>query len=303
MEKDTIVSIKNTALFADELTIILRKGAQALLKQAVEEELAEFLARHAGAVDAGGHPQIVRNGYLPERTIQTGLGDIPVHVPRTRDRSGQGTIFRSQLLPPYLKRTKSLEELLPWLYLKGLSTGDFTEALAALLGPQAKGVSASTICRLKEVWKDELAAFQSEDLSSKRYAYFFADGVYLEARLEQRQCMLILIGVDSTGKKELVALRAGFRESELYWLELLLDLKARGLSIGPELSVGDGALGFWKAIGQVYGETKRQRCWVHKTANILNKLPDTLQHSAKQRIHNIWMAPTKEDANQALEQF
>ena len=303
MRENNISSIKDKGLFADELTMILRQGAQTMLKQAVEEEIAEFMAKHAGLVDTAGHPQVVRNGYLPERTIQTGLGDINVQVPKSRDRSKQGLCFRSQLLPPCLKRTKSIDELLPWLYLKGISTGDFTEALAALLGPQAKGLSASTICRLKEVWQDEFKAFQVSDLSTKHYVYFWADGIYLEARMEQRQCMLVLIGVDVTGKKELVALRAGFRESEISWLELLLDLKARGLVIGPKLSIGDGALGFWKAMTQSYGETKRQRCWVHKTANVLNKLPNKLQPAAKKSIHNIWMASTKKAANRAFDQF
>jgi putative transposase len=287
----------------DALTEILKKGAQSLLKQAVEVEITEFLAQYAGLKDVQGHRQVVRNGYLPERDLQTGLGDISIQVPRTRDRSGQGIKFASALLPPYLKRTASVENLLPWLYLKGLSSGSFQEALTSLLGPHASGLSSSSICRMKETWEKELGVWQQRDLSQKRYLYFWVDGVYLEARLEQRQCMLVVIGADEGGQKELVALRGGFRESELSWTELLLDLKGRGLTKGPELSIGDGALGFWTALQKTYGTSKKQRCWVHKTANILSKLPQKNQPRAKKMLHEIWMAETTKDATTAFDKF
>lgn len=287
----------------DVLTEVLKKGAQTLLTQAVELEIEGFLKDYSSLKDGLGHQQIVRNGYLPERNLQTGLGNIPIRVPRTRDRSKQGIKFTSLLLPPYLKRTKSVAEVLPWLYLKGLSSGDFGEALSSLLGPKAQGISASSIGRLKEVWKKEFKDWKARELSQKKYIYFWVDGVYLEARLEEKQCMLVIIGADETGRKELVALQGGFRESELSWKELLLDLKNKGLKEGPRLSIGDGALGFWKAIGQVYGDTKKQRCWVHKTANILNKLPKKVHRNAKSILHEITQAETKKDAEQAFDKF
>ncbi len=304
MKKNTVIPFPEANIsVSDALTEVLKKGAQTLLKQAIEMEVTEFLAQYSDLQNAQGHRQVVRNGYLPERELQTGLGDIPIQVPRTRDRSGQGIKFTSSLLPPYLKRTKSMEELLPWLYLKGLSSGDFQEALSSLLGPQASGLSASSICRLKEVWVQDLKAWNKRTLTKKRYVYFWVDGIYLEARLEQKQCMLVIIGADEMGKKELVALKGGFRESELSWKELLLDLKARGLEKGPDLSIGDGALGFWKALHKIYGKSRRQRCWVHKTANVLNKLPKKLQPRAKTMIHEIWGAETKEDANKSFDKF
>lgn len=304
MKKTTLHShSESNVSVSDALTEVLKKGAQSLLKQAVEMEVTEFLAQYAGFKDAQGHRHVVRNGYLPERDLQTGLGDISIQVPRTRDRSGKGIKFTSALLPPYLKRTSSVENLLPWLYLKGLSSGDFQEALTSLLGPKASGLSPSSICRMKETWEKEVKAWRQRDLSQKRYVYFWVDGVYLEARLEQRQCMLVVIGADKDGKKELVALKGGFRESELSWTELLLDLKARGLTQGPKLSIGDGALGFWRALHKVYGTSKKQRCWVHKTANILNKLPQKNQPRAKKMLHEIWMASTKEDATKAFDKF
>ena len=303
--KENIVSLacKSSGLFEDALTEILREGAQKLLKSAVEKALEIFLSTYSELRDSEGHRQVVRNGYLPKREIQTGLGDIAVQVPRTRDRSGQGHNFTSALLPPYLKRTKSMEELVPWLYLKGISTGDVQEALTSLLGPKAKGLSSASVCRLKESWQEDYEAWQQRDLTGKRYVYFYVDGVYLEARFEQKQCLLVVIGVDETGKKGLLALQGGFRESELSWKEVLLDLKNRGLSQVPDLSIGDGALGFWKALSQVYGKSRHQRCWVHKTGNILNKLPQKLQPQAKKSIHQIWMAETRQDAEKAFDKF
>lgn len=304
MKKNTLDSnAEANSSVRDALAEVLKQGAQSLLKQAVEMELAEFLAEHADKQDAEGHRQVVRNGYLPERNLQTGLGDIAIQVPRTRDRSRQGIKFTSSLLPPYLKRTRSVGELLPWLYLKGVSTGDFGEALGSLLGPQASGLSPASIARMKESWTEDLSVWNRRDLSGKRYVYFWVDGIYLEARLEQKQCMLVIIGADEDGKKELVALRGGFRESELSWRELLLDLKARGLETGPKLSIGDGALGFWSALGKVYGTSRKQRCWVHKTANVLNKVPKKMQPRVKAMLHEIWMAETKEDANKAFDKI
>jgi len=240
---------------------------------------------------------------LPERTIQSGLGAISVKVPRTRDRSGSGINFTSSLIPPYLKRTQSVEELLPVLYLKGISTGDFQEALEALVGPRAKGLSSSTISRLKEQWEAEHTTWCRRDLSKKRYVYFWVDGVYLNVRMDDRQCLLVIVGADEFGKKELVAVQGGVRECEHSWREVLLDLKQRGLVNAPKLCVGDGAMGFWTALKKEYGSTKQQRCWVHKTMNILSKLPKKLQPTAKQHVHDIWMAETKQEAEKSFDYF
>jgi transposase-like protein len=258
--------------------------------------------------DEAGRRRIVRHGHLPEREIQTGIGPVAVRCPRVRDRgaraAGAKIHFSSAILPPYLRRTRSIEELLPWLYLKGISTGDFGEALAALLGAEAPGLSASTIARLKEVWQGELDRWQRRDLSARRTVYFWADGVYFSPRLDQdRQCILVIIGADEYGRKELLAIADGYRESAQSWREVLLDLKRRGLVIAPELATGDGALGFWKALREVYGTTREQRCWVHKTANVLNKLPKSVQPRAKQHLQDIWMAETKQDAEKAFDFF
>ena len=255
-----------------------------------------------------GRRRIVRHGHFPEREIQTGIGPVAVRCPRVRDRgageTGPRVRFTSRILPPYLRRAKSIEELLPWLYLKGISTGDFCAALAALLGPEAPGLSASTIARLKEVWQGELEHWQRRDLSAKRYVYFWADGVYFSPRLDHdKQCMCVIIGADELGRKELLAIADGYRESAQSWREVLLDLKRRGLAIAPELATGDGALGFWKALREVYGTTREQRCWVHKTANVLNKLPKSVQPRAKQHRQDIWMAETRAVAEKAFDFF
>jgi len=293
--------------FVDSLTEVLRNGARALLAQAVETEVAGFLAEHAGKLTDDGRQRLVRHGHLPERSILTGIGPVAVRVPRVRDRLGAGDDrirFSSAILPPYARRSKSLEVLIPVLYLKGVSTGDFAEALAALLGQEAGGLSASTVARLKEAWTDEHARWLKRDLSSKRYVYFWVDGIYVQARLEdEAQCLLVIIGATPEGKKELVGLADGLRESTQSWRELLLDLKRRGLSIGPELAVGDGALGFWKALDEVWPKTRTQRCWVHKTANVLNKLPKSLHGKAKRALHDIWMAETRKDAEVAFDAF
>jgi transposase-like protein len=293
--------------FADRLTEVLRDGARTLLAQAVETEVAGFIAAHADKRTADGHQRLVRHGHLPERSIMTGIGPVEVCVPRVRDRlgnAGNGIRFSSAIVPPYARRAKSLEVLIPVLYLKGISTGDFAEALSALLGPNAGGLSASTIVRLKEVWADEHARWLKRDLSAKRYVYFWVDGIYVQARLEdETQCLLVIIGATLEGKKELVGLADGLRESAQSWRELLLDLKRHGLSSGPQLAVGDGALGFWNALDEVWPNARAQRCWVHKTANILNKLPTSLHGKAKRALHDIWMAETRNGAEAAFDAF
>jgi len=305
MKDSKVVKIGSQAQQArDALTEVLREGAQRMLAQAVEVEVEEFISEHAQVVDPQGRRRVVRNGYLPERQIQTGVGAVEVKAPRVRDKSGSGIRFTSKILPPYLRRTRSIEELLPWLYLKGISTGDFSEALAALLGPDAPGLSASTISRLKEVWAGELQEWQHRDLSGKRYVYWWVDGLYFQVRLEEAcQCILAIVAAEEGGKKELMALWDGYRESAESWKEVLLDLKGRGLAQGPKLAVGDGALGFWKALRQVYGEAREQRCWVHKTANVLDKMPERMQGQAKARLQEIWMAPTRAEGEKAFELF
>jgi putative transposase len=297
----------------DSLTPILREGARKLLAQAIDAEVADYIERHAQERDAAGHRQVVRNGHKDEREIQTGIGPITVQQPRVNDRrldeNGQRMRFTSAILPPYLRKTRSIEELIPWLYLKGISTGGFSEALAALLGPEAPGLSASTIVRLKESWQAEYTAWSKRSLAGERYVYVWADGVYFNVRLggdgesENRQCILVLMGATPEGKKELIAVQDGYRESEQSWTELLLDVKSRGLAEAPRVAVGDGALGFWAALRKIFPETGQQRCWVHKTANVLNDLPKGRQSKAKSMLHDIWMAATKADAQKAFDLF
>jgi len=290
----------------DVLTSILRDGAQRLLTEAIEAEVAEWIQTHRHNLNERGHHQVVRNGHLPERTLMTGVGPVATVQPRVLDRRSaeEAEPFSSKILPPYLRKTKSIEELIPWLYLKGISTGDFSEALAALVGPQAKGLSASTITRLKEVWQGEFQEWTQRALKEKEYVYVWADGVHFNIRLEEdRQCILVLMGATADGHKELIAVTDGYRESEQSWKALLLDVKARGLVVDPKLATGDGALGFWKALGQVFPTCREQRCWVHKTANVLDKLPKRLQPEAKDKLHQIWMAETRADAEQAFDLF
>jgi transposase-like protein len=271
-------------------------------------EVTTFVEMHADLTDEAGRRRVVRHGYLPERKIQTGIGPVAVRCPKVRDRgageAGPRIRFTSQILPPYLRRAKSIEELLPWLYLKGISTGDFSEALAALLGPEAPGLSASTIVRLKEVWQGEMEHWQRRDLSARRTVYVWADGVYFSPRLDHdKQCMCVIIGADEIGRKELLAIADGYRESAQSWREVLLDLKRRGLEVAPESATGDGALGFWKALRESHGTTREQRCWLHKTGNILNKLPKSVQAKAKGRLQDIWMAETRDQAEKAFDFF
>ena len=309
MTDSNVIKLAQPGTFTDRLTEILRSGAYALLTQAVEAEVAEFLAKHADLKTEDGLKRVVRHGHLPEREIMTGIGPVAVRQPRVRDREAgaddAGRIrFTPAILPPYARRSKSLEMLIPILYLKGISTGDFEEALAALLGKDAPGLSAATIARLKEVWIEEHKRWNERDLSTRRYVYVWADGIHLQARLEDdAQCILVIIGATPEGKKELIGFTDGTRESAHDWRELLLDLKRRGLAIAPELAIADGALGFWKALGEVWPKTAEQRCWVHKTANVLNKLPKSQHAKAKRALQEIWMAETKADADQAFDAF
>jgi putative transposase len=288
------------------LTDLLRDGARRLLAQAIEAEVAAWIDDHAHLKDETGRRQVVRNGHLPERAIQTGIGPIEVQQPRVRDRrpADRREAFTSAILPPYLRKTRSLEGLLPWLDLKGVSTGDFSEALQAILGPDAPGLSATTITRLKAAWEDEFAAWNKRSLAGKHSVYVWADGVHFNIRLEGgRQCILVLMGATAEGRKELIAVADGYRESEQSWKELPLDVRARGLEIEPSLAIGDGALGFWKAMRQVWDTTKGQRCWVHKMANILDKLPKGGQPKAKAALHEISGAATRAEAEKAFELF
>ena len=263
----------------DVLTEVLRTGARQLLATAIEAEVDEYVAVRAKTVDAAGRRGVVRNGHLPKRALQTPLGDVTVQQPRVRDRrpDDERETFRSAILPPYLRKTPSLEALYPWLYLKGLSTGDFGEALQALLGVDAQGLSATTITRLKTVWEQEYHGWSKRALAGRRYVYVWADGVYFNVRLEdtdnKRQCILVLIGATREGTKELIAITDGYRESEQSWRELLLDVRDRGLTIDPDLAIGDGGLGFWGAVRKVFPKTREQRCWVHKTANVPEQTP------------------------------
>ncbi len=307
MSGSTITHLPDPSGFSsDPLTDLVRDGARQLIRQAVEAELAVLLERHAADRLEDGRARLVRHGHLPEREVLTGIGPVPVKVPRVRDRgAGEDRIsFTPSILPRYLRKTKSVAELLPWLYLKGVSTGDFSEALAALLGPQAQGLSAATISRLKADWWNDYEAWQRRDLDMRRFLYIWADGVYFKPRMaEEKQCVLVIVGADEYGRKELLAMTDGFRESTQSWRELLLDLKRRGLKQDPKLAIGDGALGFWTALREVFATTREQRCWVHKTMNVLNALPKSLQIKAKGHLHDIWQAETKVQANAAFDYF
>lgn len=295
-----------TGFSADPLTDILRSGARNLIQQAVEAELASLLAVYADEKTQDGHTRLVRHGHLPERDVMTGIGPVSVKVPRVRDRGDEAEKIRftSSILPPYLRKAKSIEELLPWLYLKGISTGDFQEALTALLGPNAAGLSSTTISRLKADWWAEYEQWQQRDLSARRFVYVWADGIYFKPRMaEEKQCVLVLVGADEWGRKEIIGLTDGYRESTQSWRELLLDLKQRGLVHQPDLAVGDGALGFWSALREVFGDTREQRCWFHKTGNVLNAMPKSIQGKAKGHLHDIWQAETRVEAEKAFDFF
>ena len=307
MPENTIASLPDPSGFsADAFTEVLRNGARKLIEQAIHAELATLMAAFSKEKLEDGRARLVRHGHLPEREVMTGIGPVPVKVPRVRDRKpGEDKItFTPSILPRYLRKAKSVEELLPWLYLKGVSTGDFSEALAALLGANAQGLSAKTITRLKADWWTDYEAWQKRDLSHRRFLYIWADGVYFKPRMaEERQCVLVIVGADEYGRKELLAMIDGFRESAENWRELLLDLRRRGLKQDPKLAIGDGALGFWTALREVFATTREQRCWVHKTMNVLNALPKSLQDKAKSHLHDIWQAETKAEANAAFDFF
>ena len=305
-----VLAFQNPDEFRSQLDLIIRNGAQQMLQAAIEAEVEDFLAAHAERRDPRGNRLVVRNGRLPARSILTGAGKIEVSQPRVRDKSldADGRVFFSPtILPPYLRRSPSVDELIPWLYLKGISTKDFGDALKALVGENAGGLSANTIVRLKEQWSAEYDEWRRRDLSGERYVYLWADGIYVNVRLEDeasaRQCILVLMGATAEGKKELIAVVDGFRESEQSWYEVLVDLKRRGLETAPLLAIGDGALGFWAALRKVFPETREQRCWVHKTANVLNKMPKSVQPKAKADIHEIWMSDTRAAAEKAFETF
>ena len=289
---------------------IVRKGAREMLQAALEDEVNAFLELNSRKVDCNGRRMVVRNGHKPSRELVTGAGNLEVRQPRVRDKSSapeNRVTFSSSILPPYLRRSKAIDELIPWLYLKGVSTGDFSEALQSLTGGPVDAVSATTIVRLKETWAHDYDAWNKRDLSSKQYAYIWADGIHVNVRLEdegnQRQCILVLMGATADGEKELIAVRDGFRESEASWSELLTDLKNRGLSVDPELAIGDGALGFWAAVRKVFLKIREQRCWFHKSGNVLNHFPKSVQPRAKEALHEIWMAETREEAYKAFTCF
>ncbi len=298
MTNHTVIPFNNPEEI-DPLQEILQEGARKLLASAVEAEIEHFLTQHNG--ETSSKATVVRNGYLPERTIQTGLGEIPVKIPKTRDRTHSRLKFNSTLIPPYLKRTQSIEEFLPWLYLRGISTGDFSESLKHLLGADAAGLSSGTISRLKQGWEQDYQDWNTRDLSKKRYVYIWADGIHSNVRMDDRLCLLVIIGSDAQGNKELIALSDGYRESAASWEETLLDLTQRGLTIPPKLAVGDGALGFWNALSKTWPQTAQQRCWVHKTANVMEKLPKSMQPKVKEVLHNIWGAETRKEAETAFE--
>jgi putative transposase len=307
-ETINIVRLCQSDEIDDPLTDVLRSGARRLLAQAVEMEADNFIAAMKELKLADGRDRIVRHGHGPERSIQTGIGPVPVRRVKIRDRGASGEAdrvrFASSILPKWARRTRSLDALLPVLYLRGVSTGDFQEALSALVGKDAPNLSPSVITRLTAQWNADYERWQKRDLSARRYVYVWADGVYLQARMEdQAECMLVLIGATPEGKKELVGFQTGVRESAQSWRELLVDVKRRGLKVAPDIAVGDGALGFWKALDEVFPGTKHQRCWVHKTANVLNKVPLSVQANMKPDLREIYGAPTRAAAEMAIDVF
>lgn len=308
MKENNVISFEDPAksIVEDTLTDFLRESAQKMLHVAIESEVNDFIATYSEVRLANGHQRVVRNGYLPARDIQTGIGQVNVKVPRVRDRENDDDkiIFKSNLIPNYMRRTATLDVMLPLMYLKGISTSDFSSVLEPMLGENAKAISPNVINRLKQDWHDEYEEWKKRDLSKKRYVYLWADGIYLRARMEDaKSCVLVIIGADENGNKELVAMIDGFRESACSWKTLLNDLKRRGLTDAPKLAVGDGALGFWSALADVYPETKHQRCWVHKSANVIDKLPKSQQEKSKSMIKDIYMAETKADALIAWDDF
>ena len=304
----TVVPLRQPEVVDDPLTAVLRSGARRLLSQAIEAEAEAFLALMKGVQLPDGRDRVVRHGHAPERSVETGIGPVKVQRVKLRDRGagavGERIRFTSAILPRWSRRTRSLDALLPILYLRGVSMGDFQEALTALLGRDAPNLSPSVIARLRNDWEADYGRWQRRDLSARHYVYIWADGVYLQARMEpQAECMLVLIGATPEGKKELLGFQVGMRESAQSWRELLVDLKARGLAVAPELATGDGALGFWKALEEVSPTTRHQRCTVHKTANVLDKLPKSVQPAGKADLREIWAAPDRATAQAAIATF
>jgi len=303
MNKNKIISFEKPAEFSDPIHDLIRNGARQLIQSAIETELQTLLDRYQDTTTPEGYAAVVRNGYLPERELQTGIGPVPVKVPKIRSRTGEAVTFRSALVPPYVRKTRSLEAALPWLYLKGVSTGEMNDALKVLVGESASGLSASTVSKLKTKWTQEYATWQQRRLDKDRWVYLWADGIHSGLKGDEgRLCALVVIGVNERGHKHFLAIEDGVRESTQSWREVLLNLKSRGLN-EAELAIGDGALGFWNALEEIYPKTQQQRCWVHKTANVLNKLPKSVQAKAKRDIHNIWQADTKDNARKAFETF
>ncbi|WP_419607148.1 IS256 family transposase [Thiolapillus sp.] len=303
MNKNTVVSFQDREQITDPLNALLRTGARKLIEQAIEAELQELLSHYAGQQTDSGRAAVVRNGYLPERAIQTGIGPVTVKIPKVRSRTGEPITFRSALVPPYIRKSRSLEAAIPWLYLKGVSSGEMGEALKVLVGPEATGLSASVVSRLKQTWAQEYRDWCSRRLDRDRWVYVWADGIYSGLRAEQAKlCALVIMGVNERGEKHFLAIEDGVRESTQSWREVLLNLKSRGMN-SPELAVGDGAMGFWAALEEVYPDTRQQRCWMHKTGNVLNALPKSLQPKAKQALHAIWQADTRDNAEKAFALF
>ena len=284
---------------------LAREGAQNMIQAALITERDEFLREHSDLLDENDRVRLVKNGFHRERTIQLSGGCITIGAPRVRDRSEQREKirFQSSILPKYLRRATDLDDFIPLLYLKGVSTNDFSEVLSNLLG-QNVNFSPANVVRLKTVWQKEMLNWQERDLSGKEYIYMWVDGVYFNSRMDgEKSCVLVAIGATKSGHKELLAIQAGHRESEISWLELIRDLKSRGLTKAPRLATGDGALGFWKALKKEWPQTRPQRCWVHKTNNVLDKLPKSIQPGAKKKIQEIYMAETKEKALKAFDDF
>ncbi len=303
MGKDNVVGFRGREASTDLLTELLRAGARHLIEQAVEAELQALLEQHSDRRTADGKAGVVRNGYLPERELQTGVGPVTVQIPKVRAKTGDPVTFRSALVPPYVRKTKSLEAALPWLYLKGVSTGEMSEALMVLVGQEAKGLSASTVSRLKQVWAEEYSRWREARLDKDRWVYVWVDGIYSGLRAEQAKlCALVVVGVNERGEKHFLAIEDGVRESTQSWREVLLQLKSRGMH-SPQVAIGDGAMGFWAAQEEIYPETRQQRCWMHKTMNVLNYLPKSTQGKAKQALHDIWQAETRVAAEKAFELF
>lgn len=304
MNKDNVVQFEGRVPTAsDTVTELLKSGAQQLLQVAIEAEVQEFMLQFQDRLLEDGRAAVVRNGYQPERNLQTGIGPVTVKVPKVRSRDGEPVTFRSALVPPYVRKTKSLEAALPWLYLKGVSSGEMSEALEVLVGPDAKGLSASTVARLNQQWAEEYQNWRQRPLDKQQWVYVWADGIHSGVRAEDAKlCALTVIGVDEKGQKHFLAIEDGHRESTQSWREVLLKLQQRGMNT-PQLGIGDGALGFWAAADQIFPDMRHQRCWVHKTANVLNKLPKSAQPKAKQALHEIWMAETRETAEAAFDLF